>query len=96
MKITTEIIDKLANLAKLRFSDDEKIAVQQDMEQMVGFINKLEEVNTEGLEPLMHMGYNENALRDDKADAQLKNNEALKNAPVTENDFFAVPKVIQK
>ncbi len=96
MKITAETIDKLANLAKLNFTDEEKTKIQQDMEQMVGFINKLEEVNTEGIEPLMHMGYNENALRDDKTDAQLNNKEALKNAPVTENDFFAVPKVIQK
>jgi len=96
MEITTQIIDKLANLARLTFTDNEKLSIQQDMQQMVSFINKLQEVDTTGIEPLMHMGFTVNALRDDHVTQQLSNSDALANAPIAQDGFFAVPKVINK
>ena len=96
MKITDEIINHLAHLARLEFSDEEKIELKQDLEKMIGFVEKLKEVDTTGIEPLMHITDAVNILRDDKVEKSITKEEALLNAPKTDNNFFIVPKVIKK
>ena len=63
---------------------------------MISFIEKLKEVNTEGVEPLLHMSTNVNVLRDDIVQGSVSREEALKNAPETDGTYFKVPKVIKK
>ncbi len=96
MKITDEIINHLAHLARLEFSDEEKTELKQDLEKMIGFVEKLKEVDTTGVEPLMHITDAVNVLREDVAEKTITKKEALLNAPQTDGNFFIVPKVIKK
>lgn len=96
MEVNDSLVDKLANLAKLSFNEKEKQDIKNDLQKMIGFINKLQEVNTENVEPLLHMTGNINVMRDDKAEQTISNKEALKNAPANDGTFFKVPKVIKK
>ena len=63
---------------------------------MISFIEKLKELNTDGVAPLLHMSSNVNMLRDDVVQGSVSREEALKNAPDTDGTFFKVPKVIKK
>ncbi|HYJ65144.1 MAG TPA: Asp-tRNA(Asn)/Glu-tRNA(Gln) amidotransferase subunit GatC [Parafilimonas sp.] len=96
MKITDEMVDHLAHLSRLDFSDEEKIELKQDLEKMIGFVEKLKEVDTTGVEPLMHITDAINILREDAVEKTITKQEALLNAPQTDGDFFIVPKVIKK
>ena len=96
MKITDEIINHLADLARLEFSDEEKTGLKQDLEKMIGFVEKLKEVDTTGIEPLMHITDAVNILREDVAEKTITKQKALLNAPQTDGNFFIVPKVIKK
>ena len=96
MKITDDMIDHLADLARLRFTEEEKTELKYDLERMIGFVEKLREVNTEGVEPLLYITGAENVLRDDEVIKSISKQEALLNAPLTEGNFFKVPKVIKK
>ncbi|MBY0480189.1 MAG: Asp-tRNA(Asn)/Glu-tRNA(Gln) amidotransferase subunit GatC [Chitinophagaceae bacterium] len=96
MEISTELVENLANLSKLRFEEAEKTAIQQDLERMVGFIAQLETVDTNGIEPLLHMGDAANVLREDIVEGSVSREDALSNAPIADAAFFKVPKVIKK
>lgn len=96
MEINDALIDKLALLARLRFQDEEKEEIKSDLEKMISFIDKLNEVDTTGVEPLLHISENMNVFREDNVQGMCSQNEALKNAPVKDDHFFKVPKVIIK
>lgn len=96
MTVTTELIDNLAKLARLEISEEDKEGFKNDLQQMIGFIDKLAELDTEGVEPLMHMSPRTNVLRDDVVQGSITREEALLNAPEKTEEFFLVPKVIKK
>lgn len=96
MKIEKQLIDKLSNLAKLEFSDDEEKAITSDLNKMVDFIDKLQEINVDGIEPLIYMNDEINVLRKDEVQMEITKQEALKNAPLADSDYFKVPKVLKK
>ena len=96
MKVTEEMIDHLAHLARLRFDGQEKEAIRKDLEQMIGFVEKLQEVDTTGVEPLMHMGFELDKLRNDEIKGSIPREDALKSAAHHNEEFFMVPKVIKK
>jgi len=96
MEVTNEMIDHLAHLSMLRFDGDEKEAIRKDLQQMIGFVEKLQEVDTTGVEPLRHMSFEMNKLREDKVQGSVSRDEALKNAGRHNEEFFMVPKVIRK
>jgi aspartyl-tRNA(Asn)/glutamyl-tRNA(Gln) amidotransferase subunit C len=96
MKITEETVDHIAHLARLEFAGDSKKAIMQDMENIVGFMDKLSEVDTEGVEPLIFMSDEINVLREDVAAVTVSQKEALKNAPKHDSDYFRIPKVLSK
>jgi aspartyl-tRNA(Asn)/glutamyl-tRNA(Gln) amidotransferase subunit C len=96
MKITDDIINHLAHLARLSFSDEEKENLKQDLEKMTGFVEQLKEIDTTGVEPLLHITNAENILREDEVHQTITKEEALLNAPHTNGNFFVVPKVIKK
>ncbi len=96
MEITFEMIDRLAHLARLKFSEEEKKELKTDLERMIEFVEKLKEVDTTGVEPLLHITDVENVLREDEVKQTITKNEALLNAPLTHGNFFKVPKVIKK
>jgi aspartyl-tRNA(Asn)/glutamyl-tRNA(Gln) amidotransferase subunit C len=96
MEVNDLLIDNLAKLSHLTFDEQEKKDIKADLQQMISFIEKLKEVNTEGVAPLLHMSSNVNILRDDVVQGSVSREEALKNAPDTDGTFFKVPKVIKK
>jgi len=96
MKITEETVDHIAHLARLEFTGDSKKAIMQDLENIIGFMDKLSEVDTEGVEPLIFMSDEINVLREDVAEVTVSQKEALKNAPKHDSDYFRIPKVLSK
>ena len=96
MKITIEKVDELAGLAKLSFEGTEKESIRLDLEKVLEMCEKLNEVDTEGVEPLIYMSSNVNLLREDVVNQEITHEEALKNSPKHDSDFFRVPKVIEQ
>ena len=96
MIIDKKIIEKLANLSKLRFSDSEMELITKDMTKMIDFINQLDEVNIDGVKPLIHMNEEFNNLRDDEVKGMLGQSDALSNSPVKDSTYFKLPKVLDK
>jgi aspartyl-tRNA(Asn)/glutamyl-tRNA(Gln) amidotransferase subunit C len=96
MELNDALIDKLANLARLQFNQEEKENLRKDLERMIAFVDKLNELNTEGVEPLLHMSDSINVLREDVVQGSISREEGLKNAPDTDGVYFRVPKVINK
>lgn len=95
MKITPEKVDELASLCRLKFEGEAKEKIRQDLENILDMCESLQEVNTDGVEPLIYMVDQENNVREDAIGAHLAKAEALKNAPKKDSDFFRVPKVIE-
>jgi aspartyl-tRNA(Asn)/glutamyl-tRNA(Gln) amidotransferase subunit C len=96
MEVNDALVDKLAHLSKLTFSENEKKEIAHDLQRMIGFVEKLNELDLKEVEPLMHMSDEINVLREDKIENSISRNEALLNAPETDGQFFKVPKVIKK
>ena len=96
MEVNDALIDKLAHLAKLKFEDAEKVEIKNDLQKMIAFVEKLNELDLGGVEPLLHMSNEVNVLREDEVRGSVSREEALKNAPLHDEQFFKVPKVIKK
>ena len=95
MKIDEALILKLERLSRLRLSPEERSKMQSDLEKILTLCNKLNEVNTEGVEPLVYLGAQEQRLRDDEVKGMITRLEALKNAQQKDDQYFKVPKVIK-
>lgn len=96
MKITDKKIEELSHLAKLQFDDEGKEQIKTDLERILKFCEQLNELDTNGVEPLIYMSDRVDHLRDDIVVESLPKKEALKNAPNADSDYFKVPKVISK
>lgn len=96
MTIDKETVDKVAHLARLELAGDEKQALMKDMGKILDFMDKLNEIDTSGVEPLVYMTDEVNVLREDVVKQEITHKEALKNAPKHDEDFFLVAKVIEK
>lgn len=96
MKISEETVDHIAHLARLEFEGEKKDAIRVDLERIVDFMDKLQEVDTENVEPLIYMTNEVNRLRDDEPKVTLTQEEVLKNAPKKDSDYFRISKVLDK
>ena len=96
MEVNEAMVDKLANLARLKFDDTEKDAIKNDLQKMIKFVEKLNTLDTTGVEPLLHMSGNVNILRTDNVKGSITREAGLLNAAVHDDHFFKVPKVIKK
>ena len=96
MEVTDQLIDNLADLSRLRFNDKERAEIKQDLQKMISFVEKLNEVDTSGVEPLLHMSEVTNVYRQDVVQGSMPKAEALNNAPAADSNYFKVPKVIKK
>lgn len=95
MEVNDAMVDKLAHLSRLKFNDDEKAEIKKDLQNMIAFVEKLDELNLEGVKPLLHISEEVNVLREDEVKGSISREEALKNAPLHDGQFFKVPKVIK-
>jgi aspartyl-tRNA(Asn)/glutamyl-tRNA(Gln) amidotransferase subunit C len=99
MQITEETLDRIAELAKLDYSDPAaRAAILADMERVLAFVERLNEVDTAGVEPLIFMTEEENVLRPDAVIPGdiVSKQDALRNSPVKDSDYFKVPRVVDK
>ncbi len=96
MQVNDELVAQLAHLARLEVKPEDKEAMKADLEKVLGFCEKLSEVDTEGVEPLIYMTDDTNVLRTDEVKGQISKEEALLNAPAKDSDYFRAPKVISK
>lgn len=94
MNIDKETVDKIAHLARLEVTDNERDELVQDMGKILDFMAKLNEVDTSGVEPLVYMTDVVNSVREDVVKQQITHEEALKNAPKHDENYFRVAKVI--
>ena len=96
MEVNDALIDNLSNLARLEFNAAEKQSIKKDLEKMIHFVEKLGELDTTGVEPLLHMSPEINVLREDIPQCSVSRDAALSQAPITDGQYFEVPKVIRK
>jgi aspartyl-tRNA(Asn)/glutamyl-tRNA(Gln) amidotransferase subunit C len=80
----------------LSFSGPQKEAIRQDLQRMIAFVDKLSELDTTGVEPLIFMSEEVNRLRNDEVAQSVSHEEALRNAPKKDSDYFRIPKVLDK
>ena|ERR1700754_2556607 len=96
MTIDKETVEKVAHLARLELNETETQEMIKDMSKILDFMAKLNELDTSGVEPLVYMTGDVNVLREDVVKQQITHEEALKNAPKHDEDYFLVAKVIEK
>jgi aspartyl-tRNA(Asn)/glutamyl-tRNA(Gln) amidotransferase subunit C len=96
MEVNDALIDNLSNLARLEFNAAEKEEIKKDLQRMILFVEKLGELDTTGVAPLLHMSPETNVLREDIPNGSVSHQAALSNAPATDGTYFKVPKVIRK
>ena len=96
MAVDNNTVDKIAELAKLKFDDASKEEIRADLNKMLDFVEKLNELDTKNVEPLIYMLDEEQVLRKDEVKGQVSQQDALKNSPDKDTDYFKVPKVIKK
>jgi aspartyl-tRNA(Asn)/glutamyl-tRNA(Gln) amidotransferase subunit C len=96
MEINEKTIDHLSHLCKLRFEGEEKVAIKNDLERILQFMGKLNEVPTDNVAPLIFMSNEENVLREDIPAITVSQSEALQNAARKDSDYFRIAKVLNK
>lgn len=96
MEVNDALVDKLSGLARLRFNGQAREAIKNDLQRMIGFVEKLNELDLEDVEPLLHLNEEANVLREDEVKGSVNRQVALRNAPLHDAYFFKVPKMIKK
>ncbi|MCS6823613.1 MAG: Asp-tRNA(Asn)/Glu-tRNA(Gln) amidotransferase subunit GatC [Cytophagaceae bacterium] len=94
MKIDKKTVENIAHLARLEFTEEEKLELTDSLSKILDWVDKLSEINTEGVEPLIHMSEETNVLREDIPQNTLSHSDALDNAPKKDSDYFRVPKFL--
>jgi aspartyl-tRNA(Asn)/glutamyl-tRNA(Gln) amidotransferase subunit C len=94
MSVTIEDVKYMANLARLQLSDEEAAGLVKDMNDILGYMELLGQVDTSDIPPLEHVADTEAGFRPDMAQPPLDHEVALKNAPDADSDYFRVPRVI--
>jgi aspartyl-tRNA(Asn)/glutamyl-tRNA(Gln) amidotransferase subunit C len=94
MKVDHNTVDKIAHLARLEVYEHEQEELIGDMNKILSFMEKLNELDTTGIEPLVYMSEAVNVMRDDIVKAETSHEDALLNAPSRDDNYFRVSKVI--
>ena len=96
MKVDNKLIYDLSRLAKLNFDEQTIEEMKSDFEKILEFVDKLSEIDTKGVKPLIYLSDEVNILRADEIGEEVTQKEALKNAPQKDSDYFKVPTVLKK
>ncbi len=95
MKISKEDVEHVAKLARLRLTEEEKGKFGKQLNQILEYVEKLNELNIDGVEPTSHVVPLKNVLREDEVKPSLSEEDALSNAPDKKGNFFKVPRIIE-
>lgn len=96
MSVTKKDVKKIAELARLEFTELELDSYTTEMNKMLDYVDKLNELDTEDVQPLSHPIENTNVFRNDEVKESTEREDALKNAPDKSSEDFKVPKVISQ
>jgi len=94
MAVSKKEVEKIAELARLKFSEEELENITPQMNEILSYMEKLNELDTENIEPLSHPVEQTNVFREDDMKPSIPTDDALKNAPAKDEQHFKVPKVI--
>ncbi|MBW6520984.1 MAG: Asp-tRNA(Asn)/Glu-tRNA(Gln) amidotransferase subunit GatC [Desulfoarculaceae bacterium] len=94
MKITKEEVERVAHLARLNLSAEELETMTSQLDTILSYVAKLEELDTTGVQPMTHAFAEANAFREDRVTGSLAREEALANGPCQNGEAFVVPKII--
>ena len=95
-KVTREEVLRIANLSKLHLDEEQIINFTKDINQILNYMELLDEVDINHVEPLSHVLDQSNIFREDTVNDSLETEQILKNAPQSSGKHFVVPKVIEK
>ncbi len=96
MSVTRKDVEYIAELARLKFKEEELESFTHQLNEILSYVDKLNQLDTENVEPLSHPVENINVFRNDELKQSISTEEALKNAPEKTDEFFKVPKVINQ
>jgi len=96
MEVDKATVQKLAKLSKLSFTNDEENEMVKGLNEIIAFVDKLKELDTTSVEPLMFMTSSNTVLREDEVKSTISQAEALSNAPAKDMYYFRVPKMIKQ
>ena len=94
MKIDKNLILKLEDLSRLKLSDEERESMVSNLSDMLKLVEKLKELPTDNVEPLIYVNGETNIWRNDESETLISTEMAVKNAPEAQENFFSVPRVI--
>lgn len=95
MQIDRTLLDKIAHLARLEFDEKDAAKMMKDMSAIVTWVEQLNDINTDNVEPLTTMSHEINVMREDEVKPHLLHDKALLSAPRKDADYFRVPKVLE-
>lgn len=95
MKVDKNTLEKIAHLSRLYFNKNDEEKMLKSLNDIIGWVDQLSEVDTENVPPLTHMTEEVNVLRDDTKPTNLDREDGLKNAPQQNGEFFKVPRVLE-
>tara|TARA_A100001015_G_C15032376_1_gene734050 strand:- start:2374 stop:2664 length:291 start_codon:yes stop_codon:yes gene_type:complete len=95
MKVDDKLVEHLAHLSRLEFSESDQNRMKSDFKNILDFVACLDKIDTIGVEPLVYISQERNILRVDEIKNQVSKNAALKNASEKDSDYIRVPKVIK-
>ena len=96
MKIDHNIVNHIAHLSRLDFTQEENRQIQEELNQIIDFVDQLNQIDTSNVSSLIYMSEERNILRKDEVFHPISQKEALLNAPKKDSDYFKVSKVIEK
>lgn len=94
MSVTRKDVEHIAELARLKFKDEELESFTDQLNEILAYMEQLNELDTENVEPLLHPVEDSNVFREDEMKPSIEREDALRNAPQRDDEFFKVPKVI--
>ncbi len=95
MKITKDTIEHIANLARLKLTESEKNRLTLDMEKILSYVDKLNELDTSDVKPTNHVSPVNNVFREDQSVPSYDRDKILMNAPSKEDGCFKVPRIVE-
>ena len=96
MKISEKTLKNISQLSKLGVHDDTKKKLIEELESILEMVNKMNEVNTENVEPMSHAMSDSQNLREDLISSDIKRDDYMENAPLSEDGYYLTPKVIEQ
>ncbi len=95
MSVSRDDVRHVAQLARLDFSEEEEAQMADELSQILGYVDKLDELDTSGVPPMSHVLDVTNVFRDDEVEERIDRGQALEPAPETDDEHFLVPQVIE-